>query len=280
MALCRQTVPLNGFEVIVVDDGCPVALAQRLASFDSGLSLRLVRIERQGPAAARNAGAAMAGGRILVFLDDDCVPNPGWLGAYLSAFQQAPDSALVGPVRNGLPRNVYAEAYHVVLRHLYEFHLPNTGQPEGPTRLPFFPSANFAVSRNAFQALGGFEPFFSLTSEDRVFSAKWWRSGHGALTVPPAEVHHLHALTLHRYLVQQFQYGRGGMQFRRWLQWTMSQRTGMERFRFYARLLLRTWSDGPLTRRPALFLLVMLSQVALALGHAREALTKPRRQCS
>ncbi len=58
MALCRQTVPLNGFEVIVVDDGCPVALAQRLASFDSGLSLRLVRIERQGPAAARNAGAA------------------------------------------------------------------------------------------------------------------------------------------------------------------------------------------------------------------------------
>ena len=61
------------FEVIVVDDGGPEPLDSLIASYADRLDLRLIRQSRAGPAAARNAGVALARGRFLAFIDDDCV---------------------------------------------------------------------------------------------------------------------------------------------------------------------------------------------------------------
>src|SRR5439155_20394909 len=62
-------------EVIVVDDGSAPA-----AAVPAGV--RLVRLPRSlGPAAARNAGAAVSGSALLAFLDSDCTAEPGWLEA-------------------------------------------------------------------------------------------------------------------------------------------------------------------------------------------------------
>ena len=55
-------------EVIVVDDGSADATAEIAASFPA---VRLLRQSRAGVAAARNAGAAIALGSILAFLDQD-----------------------------------------------------------------------------------------------------------------------------------------------------------------------------------------------------------------
>src|SRR5262249_39526388 len=69
-------------EVIVVDDGSidnPSEVARR---FGAGV----IRLAGCGPSAARNAGVRAASGEIVVFLDADCVPEPGCLDALLQPF--------------------------------------------------------------------------------------------------------------------------------------------------------------------------------------------------
>src|SRR5580704_4187860 len=63
------------YEVIVSDDGIGADALIRTnfpwATYFQG--------PRRGPAANRNFGASQATGTWLLFLDDDCVPGPGWL---------------------------------------------------------------------------------------------------------------------------------------------------------------------------------------------------------
>jgi glycosyltransferase involved in cell wall biosynthesis len=57
------------FELIVVDDGSTDGTVGELGSF--GGSLRLVRQDRKGVAAAQNSGVAVTRGRYIAFLDSD-----------------------------------------------------------------------------------------------------------------------------------------------------------------------------------------------------------------
>jgi glycosyltransferase involved in cell wall biosynthesis len=56
-------------EIIVVDDGSTDNTAKIIASY--GNWIRYVRQENAGPAAARNRGLALAGGKLVAFLDAD-----------------------------------------------------------------------------------------------------------------------------------------------------------------------------------------------------------------
>src|SRR5204863_3960920 len=77
LAACLESLvaldyPREDFEVVVVDDGGRTPLEPLLDPVRNRLDVRLVRQERAGPAAARNAGAEHAQGDLLLFTDDDC----------------------------------------------------------------------------------------------------------------------------------------------------------------------------------------------------------------
>ena len=75
-ALSRQTV-MGQFEVVVIDDGSVVPVESLVSAF--GESFRVIRLDGRGPAGARNAGAAVARGPLLLLTDDDTEPLPDWV---------------------------------------------------------------------------------------------------------------------------------------------------------------------------------------------------------
>src|SRR5690349_8782081 len=79
-ALSQLDYPRDRFEVVVVDDGSTISPAGIVEGFCSRLDIRMLRQANAGPAAARNLGAQEAKGQILAFTDDDCLPDPAWLG--------------------------------------------------------------------------------------------------------------------------------------------------------------------------------------------------------
>ena len=86
--------PAAAVEIIVVDDGSSDATRDALPRIDG---LRTLHRESNGGfIAACNDGAAAAKGEYLVFLNNDTVPQPGWLDALLATFAEHPRAGLVG----------------------------------------------------------------------------------------------------------------------------------------------------------------------------------------
>ncbi len=76
---------------------------------NSFAGLRLLFVPATSAYELKNAGACEARGDIVVLLDADCVPVPGWLAAIVSFFHDHPDAAVVSgptsyPGRNFLDR--------------------------------------------------------------------------------------------------------------------------------------------------------------------------------
>ena len=82
-------------EVLVVDNGGGAAEAV-VKSFPGARALREPRI---GVHHARNRGIEEAKGEILLFIDDDIRPEPGWLEALAGAFGDPQVLAAGGPIR-------------------------------------------------------------------------------------------------------------------------------------------------------------------------------------
>ena len=82
--LVRQRLGRQRFEVIAVDDGSTDATPSVLARYRDRLPLRVLRQEPSGLAAAKNLGIFTSRAPILVFMDDDDVPDTGLLLSHLA----------------------------------------------------------------------------------------------------------------------------------------------------------------------------------------------------
>jgi glycosyltransferase involved in cell wall biosynthesis len=74
--IALQSWPEDRIEVIVVDNGSEQPV---IFSVQYPFPVRVIRCETPGSYAARNAGAAVAKGEVLVFTDADCIPCESWL---------------------------------------------------------------------------------------------------------------------------------------------------------------------------------------------------------
>ncbi|MDY3557850.1 glycosyltransferase [Gemmata sp. JC673] len=91
--LRAQTLPLERWELILVDNGSAAPVAPVLSWHPSAGVLREPRL---GLTFARRAGAAAAEGALLVFVDDDNVLAPNYLARVVDAFARRPRLGALG----------------------------------------------------------------------------------------------------------------------------------------------------------------------------------------
>ena len=196
------------WEVIVVDDGSPQPLPPLP---EMGVPLQVLKQSNQGPAAARNAGAAVAGGRFLLFLDDDCVAASCLLQNYQRLVELDPTAIWGGEVVTPDGQNVFCQAAQAILNMVLE----TFNGPPGPAR--FFPSNNLLVPRQTFLELGGFfSPCFRAAgAEDRELCDRWLHEGLRIFPAVGARVYHQPALSLAAFARMYFRYGRGAFHYHR-----------------------------------------------------------------
>jgi Glycosyl transferase family 2 len=82
----------EAFELIVIDDGSTDGTSEHLMRL--GKTIRIERIERSGPAAARNCGVELARAPLIAFLDSDDLWAPAKLERQLAFMRANPSCAI------------------------------------------------------------------------------------------------------------------------------------------------------------------------------------------
>ena len=157
-ALANQVDPPS-WEGFLVDDGSTDATAAIAEASD--LPIRVLSTAGgEGPAAARNVGAAAATGDVLVFLDADCEPEPDWLRRLVQATRRA--ELVQGKVLP--PAGAEFGPYDRFLAVVSEYGLYQT--------------ANLAIHRDVFERIGGFESIAKPAAGKELGEDAWmaWRA--------------------------------------------------------------------------------------------------------
>ncbi len=157
--LAAQTVPAEEFEVVVVSDGSSDGTDDHLRAGRSKRPVVFVSQENNGPAAARNTGAAVASGELILFIDDDVVAEPECVAAHLSAHERANESTVViGPLLTPerLPLTPWVAWEQ---RMLYKQYDAMARGDWAPTARQFY-TGNASLEREVFARSGGFNPAF------------------------------------------------------------------------------------------------------------------------
>jgi cellulose synthase/poly-beta-1,6-N-acetylglucosamine synthase-like glycosyltransferase len=192
--LGRQSVDRSRYEVILVDDGSD----DGSGALGARPGVKVVPQSRRGAAAARNRGLEAARGRIVLFLDADCVPSPDWLERMTEPLRDDGVEGVVGRFESG-QRNWVARLIQLDLDRRHE-RMARFG------RIDFVNTATCGFRR---EALGG-KPFNETFGklEDIELSFRLAEKGVSMRYVPGAVVEHRHPESLLHYLTRRFLYGR------------------------------------------------------------------------
>ena len=181
------------FEVIVVDDGSSDGTDAYCAGI-AGLRYHR-RAANGGFIAACNDGAALARGEYLVFLNNDTVPQPGWLDALLRTFASEPQAGLVG-AQLVFPNGTLQESGGVVFADGSAWNYGRNESPDDP-RFAYLRDADYAsgaaiaIPRDLFRRLGGFDPRYApayYEDTDLAFAVR--EANLRVLVQPAAKVMH------------------------------------------------------------------------------------------
>ena len=177
---CSTVEPL---EIIVVDD----------CSTDNSIDVcreKGVRVlstpQNSGPAVARNLGAQVAMGDVLLFVDADVLVKPETVGQMAARFEKHPEVSAVFGSYDDEPGEKNFLSQYKNLQHHYVHQVSN---PEAAT----FWSGLGAIRRDVFLHLGGFDDkkFDTPSIEDIELGFRLRRSGHRIMLDRSIQAKHL-----------------------------------------------------------------------------------------
>lgn len=175
----------SDFEVIVVDDASPDKTGEVVKEYGKGVCYHRLK-KNSGPARARNTGAKLAKGKILVFLDSDVRLYKNTLKEIASSFQKDPDLHALTGVWNKVQKTKKFFPRFKALRD-WSYWI-NERDQRGYYYL--FSTRIAAVNRELFLRLGGFnETYKGAMVEDIEFTYRIARR-YAVVFNPKVKVYH------------------------------------------------------------------------------------------
>ncbi len=204
-AIAKVEFPQSAFEVIVADTDSTDSTQAECKEFSGRKSIRNFRYERcdrPGLHVGRHKGAQVADAEILVYADDDIIPDSTWLDAISESFSD-PTVVLVGG--NNLPD--YETTPPDWVQHLWRenewgrynghYSLIDFGTKGKTIPADYVYGCNFSIRKSVLMEAGGFHPD-GMPKEllryrgDGESSVSWAldRAGKKAVFHPEASVRH------------------------------------------------------------------------------------------
>ncbi len=159
------------YEIIVTDDS--KSNSSRVLVEKQFHHVAWKKGKQNGPGGNRNAGASNLSGEWIVFIDDDCIAQKGYLQAYFEAIEENPSVDLFeGYIFPDRPKRTWAETC-----------------PENSLGGMFWTS-NLCVRKKVFDELGGFDETFEVAYEDVDFAFRMQKAGKKTFFVKDAAACH------------------------------------------------------------------------------------------
>ncbi len=179
--LVNQQFEPKGYEIILVTDGPDNTTHKYINGVKgqySGHNIRLLSLgKKAGPAAARNMGWQQAKGELVLFTDDDCIPDANWVQSYWSQFDKMEAGtpvAFTGKIQ--VPLQEYPTDFE-----------KNTARLEEAE----FVTANCACTKKVLEKINGFDESFTMAwREDSDLHFKLMEAAVPLINVPNALIIH------------------------------------------------------------------------------------------
>ncbi len=185
--------PQTSFEVVVVDDGSSDATQVELEQWTGVRYHR--RASNGGFIAACNDGAAQARGRRVLFLNNDTVPQPGWLDELVATAERDQKIGIVGS-QLIFADGVLQEAGGVVFADGSGWNYGRGESPNDPRfsylrECDYVSGAVLMIDKALFDEVGGFDPRYApayYEDTDLAFAVR--EAGKTVVVAPQAQVLH------------------------------------------------------------------------------------------
>jgi len=212
--LLGMPTPSGGFEVLVVAEDRRLESPTGRGALGDGAWLVKVPAGR-GLGYDRNRAVEACAGDIVVFIDDDCWPDDGWLTCLLEPLSDPGVSGVMGGVRIA-PSTFIGDSISAL-------GFPGGGSagfavmfrvdPDGST--DHLSTLNCALRRDVFETVGGFDESMTMGSEDTELSHRITGAGLKMKFQPSAVVEHQARADLGEFARWFFRRGRGAYQLSR-----------------------------------------------------------------
>ncbi len=191
------------YEIIIVNDGSTDETNSYLDGLEHESNIKVVHQENAGPTTARNSGAKVASGEILVFVDDDCTVPSDWLTSIENSLVKNSAALIGGANKNLVDEKITSRVYQQINAYFQNKRNSVTGKAS------YLMTNNMACWKSTFEKYSGFDERFSIGGEDREFAIRLINAGEKVVYEPGLFINHYHSFSFISFLFQFYRFGRG-----------------------------------------------------------------------